>query len=357
MSETTPWLLQGDGLERFSALRGEAIRFATAESRKAWPELFARFGARGLEACAEDIGFHLDFLQPALESGDLSPFTAYLGWLAQVLASRGIPGDSLPRSLDDLSTFFARQLGDAAAPVVAALEAGRAALAAGIAPTAYDQPCPAQWDEAAAFGDALLAGRRSDASALFNQALDRAQSLPGAEIHVIQPALYDVGRRWQRNQASVAQEHLATALAQTLMAQGFGRVQPAADNGLKALFACPAGNHHAVGLRMVADAFEIAGWTVHYLGANVPLPALLAQVRALGPDLVGLSASLPHQLRGLREAVAALRLACADDCPTIAVGGLAFNQFPAIAGSVGAELLGADAVSAARAASGRGRQG
>lgn len=351
MTSSSCYLCDGETIERFLALRDEAIAHATAASLAAWPELFARRGPRAREACAVDIAFHLDFLQPVLESGDLSPFTAYLGWLAQVLSARGIAGDSLPRSLDDLAEFFAGRLAGAAAPVVAALRAGRAALAGGLLAPSYDRPCPDPWEEADAFGKAVLAGQRREASALFNSALDRQGSLPAAEIHVIQPALYEVGRGWQQNRVSVAQEHLATAMAQSLMAQGFARFEPAADNGRKALFACPAGNHHSVGLRMVADAFEVSGWSVHYLGANVPLPALIDQIRQLQPDLVGLSASLPQQLRGLREALAVLRTSFAGAGPRLAVGGLVFNQFPLLAQSFGAELLGADALSAAAAAS------
>ncbi|WP_300340376.1 cobalamin B12-binding domain-containing protein [Accumulibacter sp.] len=350
MNSRACYQTDGETIERFVALRDAAIAHATAASVSAWPELFARRGPRAREACAEDIAFHLDFLRPTLETGDLSAFTAYLGWLAQVLSARGIPDASLTRSLDDLALFFSGQLGSAAAPMVAALVAGRTALAAGLAAPAYDRPCPDPWEEAALFADAMLAGRRREASALFNQALDREGSLPGAEIHVIQPALYEVGRRWQQNNVSVAQEHLATAIAQTMMAQGFGRVEPAPDNGRKALFACPAGNHHCVGLRMVADAFEVSGWTVHYLGANTPLPALTDQIRQLQPDLVGLSASLPQQLRALREAVGVLRASFVDDCPRIVVGGLVFNQFPLLARNIGADLLGADALSASAAA-------
>lgn len=350
MTTNSAYLADEETIDRFLAARDEAVAHATAASLAAWPELFARRGQRAREACAEDIAFHLDFLRPTLETGDLSPFTAYLGWLAQLLSSRSVPGDSLPRSLDDLAVFFSGRLGSAAAPVLAALAAGREALAAGFPAPSYDRPCPEPWNEAEAFTEAMLQGQRREASALFGQALDREDSLAGAEIHVVQPALYEVGRRWQRNRVSVAQEHLATAMAQSVMAQGFGRVQPAADNGRKALLACPAGNHHSVGLRMVADAFELDGWTVHYLGANVPQAALIDQIKLLGPDLVGLSASLPQQLRGLRETIAALRASFPDSGPRIVVGGLVFNQFPLLAQGVGGEVLAADALSASAAA-------
>lgn len=346
MTEQSPFLASSAVIERYLALRDAAIAHAFAASSAAYPELLRQLGQRGREACAEDIGYHLDFLRPVLETGDLSSFSAYLGWLSDVLFRRDIPADSLPRSLDDLAEFFATALGSSGAPVVAALTAGKVALASGVAAPTYDQPCPLPWGEAGAFCDAVLRGERREASALFSAALERGQSLSEAAVHVIQPALYAVGRRWQENRVSVAQEHLATALAQTVMSQGFARFATAPDNGRRALFACMAGNQHTVGLRMVADAFEFDGWTAHYLGANTPLPSLIAQVRELRPHLVGLSASLPYHLRGLREAINALRVAFADDCPQLAVGGLVFNQFPLLADALGAEQLGTDACAA-----------
>lgn len=341
--ETSGYQVDAATLTHYQALRAAAVAHALAASCRAHSALFARFGEQGRAACEEDLGYHLDFLEATLESGDLSPFLAYLGWLSQVLGSRGVPGDSLPASLDDLAHFFAQASGLNAAPIVAALHAGRQALAQGIAPPAYDQPCPLPHRETEAFQSALLRGNRRDASAIFEAVTASSGSLTEAEVHLIQPALYGVGREWQKNQVSVAQEHMATALSQTLMGQGLGRADLHPENGLRALFACPPGNHHTVGLRMVADAFELKGWATQYLGANTPISALLAQAREMRPHLIGLSASLPYQLRGLRQAVAALRQALSEDCPVIAVGGLVFNQFPLLARSIGAELLGPDA--------------
>lgn len=346
MTEQNPFLASSALIDRYLALRDAAIAHAFSASAAAYPELLRQLGQRGREACAEDIGYHLDFLRPVLETGDISSFKAYLGWLSDVLFRRGIPADSLPRSLDDLAAFFAAALGSSGAPVVAALTAGKAALASGIAAPTYDQPCPPPWEEADAFCDAVLRGERREASALFSAALERGQSLSKAAVHVIQPALYAVGRRWQENRVSVAQEHLATALAQTVMSQGFGRFATAPDNGRRALFAGMKGNHHTVGLRMVADAFEFEGWTAHYLGGDTPLASLIAQVRQFRPHLVGLSATLPSQLRGLRETVDALRATFGSDCPHLSVGGLVFNQFPLLVDSVGVESLGADACAA-----------
>lgn len=349
MNDTT-FQIDAAGVERFCALRDEAIAHALGASERAFPEVYARFGPKGRAACAEDLGFHLDFLQPALETGEISPFLAYLGWLVQVLSSRGVPHRSIEQSLDDLAEFFVGRLGEHGAPVGAALAAGRAALQQGIVAPTYDRPCPAPLDEAIPYAGVALQGRREDAIALLEGAFEREQSLPQVAVHVIQPAMYEVGRLWQDNSVSAAQEQLATALSQTWMARARARAVAAPDNGLRALFSCMARNHHTLGLRMVADAFELDGWTTHNLGADTSLDALIAKVRDIQPHLVGLSASLPQHLRGLREAVAGLRTSLGDQCPRIVVGGLVFNQFPQLASWAGAESLGADAITAAAAA-------
>ena len=337
-------------LTRYLELRGDAIAHTLAAGEQAFPEVYARYGQKGREACAEDLGYHLDFLRPTLETNDLAPFIGYLGWLVQVLHSRGVPQHSVHRSLADLASFFNARLGSAALPIAAALDAGRAALAAGIAAPRYDQPCPARHGEALPYADAALLGERALSMDLLESALAREDSLPRVAVHVIQPAMYEVGRRWQDNKVSVAQEHLATALSQTWMARARALATAAPDNGGRALFTCLAGNHHVMGLRMVADAFELDGWATYNPGADTSIEALLAQVRRIRPHLVGFSVSLPQHLRGVRDAVAGLRADLGGDCPRLVVGGLVINQFPRLADWVCAESLGGDAVTAAAAA-------
>jgi MerR family transcriptional regulator, light-induced transcriptional regulator len=342
--------LDDAGVAAFMALRDEAIAHTLAASERAFPEVYARFGPRGRQACEEDLGYHLDFLRPTLETNDLAPFLAYLGWLTQVLTSRGVPMNSVTQSMHDLADFFAARLGAAGLPVAAALHAGREALAQGIPAPAYDRPCPTPCGESMPYAGAAVIGQREHAAALLDAALARDESLTQVAVHAIQPAMYEVGRLWQDNSVSVAQEQLATAMSQSWMARARARARSKPDNGRRALFACLPGNRHVMGLRMVADAFELDGWTTYGLGADTGDVDLVARVEATRPHLVGFSASLPQHLRDIREGIRTLRGALGDDCPRLVVGGLVINQFPALAAWLDAEVLGADAASAVSAA-------
>jgi methylmalonyl-CoA mutase cobalamin-binding domain/chain len=336
-----------EGLRQFHLLHTDAVTTVTERFYSAHGPTYEHFGARGREACREDIAFHLQFLRPVLEFGLLQPMVDYLRWLANLLAARGVPADHVALSLELLEVFFAGRMdADDGAIVTTALAAARTGfLEAREAPTA-SSGVPEQWPEVATFETALLAGRQRDALAVMNGCIDDGLSLTEVELHIIQPSLYHIGERWQANQVSVAGEHLATAIAQSVMTVGLLRSTPPPAIGKRVLLACVAGNHHAVGLRMVADAFQLAGWDVQYLGANVPTSAIIQQAAEWEVDLVGLSVSFVQQLRVAKEAIAGLAERFGATGPEVIIGGLAINQFDKLAEMVGARAYSADAQSA-----------
>ena len=156
---------------------------------------------------------------------------------------------------------------------------------------------------------------------------------------MLQPALYEIGRRWEEAEISIAQEHLATATTQSLMARLAERLgaENTARRGRTALVACAEGELHSLGVRMVADFLEADGWDVLFVGALSPVGALAEMAAERGVDVVALSASLSERLPEVRAAVRAL--AALDPRPLIAVGGQAFAGDPAAALATGADLF------------------
>jgi len=347
MNIDTP-VLGAAGLERFKALRGDAIAAVTERFYSSHGGVYAQFGQRGREACREDLGFHLEFLRPVLEFGFTQPLVDYLRWLDCVLATRGVPAEHLPLSLDWLAEFFEASM-DApdARIVVTALHKARARfLEANNTPAVCDGLMPEPWPEWVAFEAALLAGDRKTAGLILERCLEEGRSLVDAEQHMIQPALYGIGQKWQNNQVTVAQEHLATAIAQSVMTLGLARSELPASNGKQVLLACVEGNNHAVGLQMVADAFHFAGWEVQFLGANVPTNALIRHLDQIKPDLLGLSVAFAQQLNIVKDIMARLTQAYGDARPAVIIGGLAINQFNSLANMLNVDGWSPDASSA-----------
>ena len=327
------------GLLRFEDLRSEAI---DAVSERFYIENaadYSRFGQRGREACREDLGFHLEFFRPVLEFGLLQPMVDYLRWLASVLATRDVPADHLSLSLDWLSEFFAANMDDSDAQIVAAKLKQIKTL---FLQDDHTEPAiygmmPEAWPESDLFEKALLAGDRTCADTLLASCLQHGHGLLDAELHMIQPALYRIGHKWQNNLVSVAQEHLATAIAQAVMNHGLLQSQIPASNGRRVVLACVEGNNHSVGLQMVADAFLLAGWDAQFLGADVPTSSLIRHIEHVKPDLLGLSVSLPQQLRVVKVVMSRLTQSLGASRPPVIIGGLAINQFNSLADKLAAD--------------------
>jgi methanogenic corrinoid protein MtbC1 len=302
--------------------------------------------------CHEDIGHHLRFLQAALTSGSSGLFADYVQWLAAVLKNRGVATEPLGESLWLLDRLIAARLrGDQAWAARAVVQAGIAALDAAqpLLPAFYRKLPPSD-PESPVFTEALLAGDKRAALGVVNAKLADGMDLIEVDVAVIQPALYEVGQLWQHNRISVAQEHLATAICQTVQAGALLRAEPAALGERRALFACVAGNFHSFGLRIVADAFELAGWSSAYLGADVPTVALIGQIIADRPEVVGLSAALPHHIDTIRDVIDRCRIELGMQCPSIMVGGLVMNSIDDLWQRVGADLWHPDALTARREA-------
>jgi methanogenic corrinoid protein MtbC1 len=170
----------------------------------------------------------------------------------------------------------------------------------------------------------LLGGDRRACRELVGGLL--AQGTPARELYqeLFQATLYAVGERWQRGQASVAVEHLATAITEDLLSLVFPGALAQPRNGRSAVVSCAADEFHQVGGRIVADSLEASGWRVRFVGANTPVEELLGLVRETGPQLLALSVTigehLPVALRTVRLARAAA------PALRIIVGGQAFGE-------------------------------
>jgi MerR family transcriptional regulator, light-induced transcriptional regulator len=128
--------------------------------------------------------------------------------------------------------------------------------------------------------------------------LDRLLALTTVETllrEVIVPHLQQLGQRWQRGQASVAQEHFASALLRGRLlglARGW-------DLGLgpTAVLACLPGEQHDLGLIAFGLALRSQGWRIVYLGPDTPINTIADITRRLDPSLVALNAVSPERVR------------------------------------------------------------
>jgi methanogenic corrinoid protein MtbC1 len=112
---------------------------------------------------------------------------------------------------------------------------------------------------------------------------------------VIVPYLHELGERWERGEASIAQEHFASTLLRGRLlglARGWGR-----GIGPVAVLACVPGEQHDLGLVAFGLALRARGWRIVYLGADTPVTSVADTVRSFDPAFVVVSAVDPRAFR------------------------------------------------------------
>ena len=155
---------------------------------------------------------------------------------------------------------------------------------------------------------------------------------------MILPYLRELGDRWERGDASVAQEHFASIVIRgrlLALARGWDR-----GAGPRALLACAPGEQHELGLMVFGLALRQHGWKITFLGADTPVETLGAAVAELKPAAVVVTALTPDKLEPIRGPLAEL----GRQTRLLLAGAGARDDY---AVDVGAELLQGDPVEAA----------
>lgn len=187
-------------------------------------------------------------------------------------------------SLDDLERvrLMRQHLDGGLAAAEAAALVSRAPVSEKV-DAAVAEPARAQTELAAA----LDAFDEPAAQAVIDRQL-ATTTLDAFLSEVVLPYLRELGERWERGKASVAQEHFASSVLRGRLlglARGWGL-----GLGPLALLACLPGEQHELGLVAFGLALRARGWRIGYLGGDSPLDTVARAADDLRPDLVVLSA-------------------------------------------------------------------
>jgi DNA-binding transcriptional MerR regulator len=166
-----------------------------------------------------------------------------------------------------------------------------ATLAARTATRGEKLATPAARDGLAA---ALASFDEGEAHAAFDALLAQL-SIDALLRDVVVPYLHELGERWERGEASIAQEHFASTLLRGRLlglARGWGR-----GIGPVAVLACAPGEQHDLGLLAFGLALRARGWRIVYLGADTPITSIADTARSFGPAFVVVSAVNPRAFR------------------------------------------------------------
>jgi len=196
-----------------------------------------------------------------------------------------------------------------------------------------------------AIKNAVISGKHAEIKALVTQALDAGLD-PNTIINDALIAAMDVvGTDFGSGKIFVP-EMLVAALT---MKSGLDIVKPrlaAGENQSRGtvIMATVKGDLHDIGKNLVSMMLEGAGFKVLDLGVDLSVEKLIDQVKAIQPDILGLSALLTTTMPEMQKVIAELKTQGLRDKLKVLVGGAPLDR--AFAEKIGADGYGANAAEA-----------
>lgn len=314
-------------------------RDVTEQHAQLQPELFLRYGPIGKFRCREDARFHLERLAAAVELSTPPLFIEYIAWAKIVLTTRGIPAADLAQNLRILEEVLQQRVtgktGAAASAILRAALNAFPSMPADV-PSHID-PATELGRTAESYLEHLMGGRASAAEALVRETLAKGQSIVEVYRGVLEPAQREIGRLWQLNRVTVAQEHYCTATTTRLVSELSASSRSDTTSRQTVVAMCAAGEQHDLGLRLVANVLESEGWRTLFLGANVPPESAVAMCADQRADLLLISATVPVHIPAVAEAIRLVRAHPTLASSRVIVGGSAFQVHPQLWQHVGAD--------------------
>lgn len=158
-------------------------------------------------------------------------------------------------------------------------------------------------DDRRAYVQRLLAGDLDGARRLVQDFLSH-RTPERMILDILAPAQAEIGRRWETNRCSVADEHVATSITDAVLAEVAATI-PLPVGEARIAVACAEGDWHTVPARMAAELLRAQGYAIRFLGGSLPADHLEGYLVKLQPAALVLSCSLPLFLPGALRSIEA----------------------------------------------------
>jgi len=150
----------------------------------------------------------------------------------------------------------------------------------------------------------------------------------------LRDALIAAVRAWHRGEISIAQEHAISAKVRARLTSLVADTR--ADVHGIAVLACAPGEHHDLGLLVLAVALRGDGWRVEYLGADTPADTAIEFAERIGATILCFSVARTESVEALRASFGAP----ASGSIPIVIGGA--GSSPEFAQEIGATHVNSD---------------
>jgi methanogenic corrinoid protein MtbC1 len=292
------------------------------------PKYWEKYGEKGKQFSIRDAAYHLPFLAEAIIAEDETIFTEYVQWVKRLFESLNFHDAVMTNTLICTNKVLKKELTPEQAAITEKyIKAGIEQMAVPL--THLDSYIDESTDLgvlARQYIDSLLKADRMHASKLLIDAVENGTSVKDIYLEVFQKSQYEIGRLWLTNQISVAKEHYCSAATQLIMSRMYPYIFTTERKGRSMVAASIGGELHEIGIRMVADFFEMDGWDTYYMGANTPTSSIIQAAEENEAQIIGLSIAIPYHGNKLTNVIEEIRNSSIGKDVKILIGGNALNK-------------------------------
>lgn len=307
-----------------------------------FPHYTEILGEAGKQKCRQDAEYHLLYLADAVGAESQELFFFYIKWVKDLFASIGVSNESFLNSLIAMREAIAEltltseknQFERADTLLKKSVESFESLANVN---RSYISPEAPLGQLARTYLDALLARERDRAMKTVLDAVENGTDVREIYEHVFQVTQWEIGRLWQHNEVNVAQEHYCTAVTQLVMSRLYPYIFNHKKNGLVFVGTSVGDELHELGIRMIADFFELDGWDTYFLGANTPLESIIETAVHEKAHVVGISVTITYHINEAKRIIAAVKSRPELSETKVLVGGYPFNLDHKLWKKVGAD--------------------
>ncbi|ENH97575.1 cobalamin B12-binding domain-containing protein [Gracilibacillus halophilus YIM-C55.5] len=174
----------------------------------------------------------------------------------------------------------------------------------------------------------ILTGQLHETDMFINHVLE--EDFPVIDVYVaITCAMYEIGEMWNRNQISVADEHIATAISQFILTKmASTSLKHVSDHHKQVAIFSIETNQHYLGIQIVQNIFREFGYQTTFFGPDVPNQDILPALVNMQPHYIAFSITLASQVSYAQHLIHAIRNEPTLINSKIMIGGYVFHQDP-----------------------------
>jgi methanogenic corrinoid protein MtbC1 len=176
-------------------------------------------------------------------------------------------------------------------------------------------------EEMRLFVDLLLSKKRKEAANHMLLLLNQGVAIEKLYTDLLTTALREIGSRWQKNEISVVDVHVATDICRYIIMRLVDSIPIKTSLSHRALVTCVPGEEHEMGAEIVENFLEMNGWAIESMGHIAPETDIMKAIVDNNPDVVFLSVTLVANLPAAKAL--ALRIREHNSTVKIIIGGYA----------------------------------